>query len=188
MERHASQDEYKKKTILIVLAIIIIAIIATVLVLFYADNKIKETSNGQSISAKKDLTAEEIANLMKEKVENIGTVVVYDETNDLNNLLGRPNQYTSKVTFEDTRLEQSNKDNEFLTEEERKEPTGGTIEVFANKSDMQKRKDYVEQISTSASIFAQYIYSKGNAILRLEHDLTPEQAKVYETAFNEIVK
>lgn len=52
---------------------------------------------------------------------------------------------------------------------------------------MQKRKDYIESISSSASIFAQYIYSNDYVLLRLESELTPEQAQKYETAFNEIM-
>ena len=105
---------------------------------------------------------------------------MYTEETDSNNLLGRPNQYTSKVNFADNRISQ-----EYVEENDAK---GGTIEVFNNKTDMKKRKEYIEQISNSSSIFAQYIYSKGNVLLRLEKDLTPEQAQEYEKIFNQIVK
>lgn len=133
------------------------------------------------------LTAEEIINKMKEKNTNIGKVVVYTEETDLNQLLGRPGQYISKISFEDKRLEQENADNEYLTEEERNEPTGGTIEVFENEKDMKKRKEYIEGFSTS-SLFSQYVYSKGNVLLRVDGDLTPTQAKEYESLLNEIIK
>lgn len=164
--------------IIVVLAIIISAI---------AINK-KESGDTVETNNTEELTAEVITNKMKEKTPNIGKVVVYNEENDLNNLLGRPNQYTSKATFEDTRLEQKNTDNEFLTEEERNEPIGGTIEVFNNETDMNNRKAYIESLSSSASLFNQYIYAKGNVLLRLENDLTPTQAKEYEDIFNEIIK
>ena len=65
--------------------------------------------------------------------------------------------------------------------------TGGTIEVFNNKADMEKRKNYVETLSSSASIFNQYIYANDYAILRLENELTPTQAQEYEKVFNEIM-
>ena len=91
------------------------------------------------------------------------------------------------TTFEDTRLEQVNTDNEYLTEEERNEPTGGTVEVFKDKTDMEKRKSYIENLSSSVSIFNQYIYSNDYVLLRLEHELTPTQAKEYEEAFNQIM-
>lgn len=139
-----------------------------------------ETENGQS--------AEEIINKMKEKNTNIGKVVDYNSETDLNKLLGRPKQYTSKITFEDKRLKQVNLelDKEKFSEAERNEPTGGTIEVFDNETDMKNRKEYIENF-ISSPMFLQYLYSKGNALLRLEGKLTPEQAKEYETIFNEIV-
>ena len=126
------------------------------------------------------MTAEEICNELKNNNNNIGKIVVYTEETDSNNLLGRPNQYTSKVNFADNRISQ-----EYVEENDAK---GGTIEVFNNKTDMKKRKEYIEQISNSSSMFAQYIYSKGNVLLRLEKDLTPEQAQEYEKIFNQIVK
>lgn len=176
--------EKKSKIIIMIIIIAIIAVFVGGIIIF--NNKSTETSTKNS--TKKNLTAEEIVNILKEKVAYIGEYVVYTEETDLNNLLGRPNQYISKITFEDTRLEQVNKDNEFLTEEERKEPIGGTIEVFSNTKDLENRKKYIETLSSSASIFNQYIYSSGNALFRLEKDLTPSQAQEYENVFYEIMK
>lgn len=51
-------------------------------------------------------TAEEISAALKAKGLLIGTVVVYTAETDTNKLLGRPNQYTSKVNFADTSLDQ----------------------------------------------------------------------------------
>lgn len=175
-------------TISITVILCLILIAGTVIVVRKIDEKdvltdemVSEvkTDSKQKVNSK-NATAEEIINLMKEKNSNIGKIVVYNEENDLNNLLGRPNQYTSKIQFADNRLDQS-----YVEENDAK---GGTIEVFNSKEDMENRKKYIETISTQASIFAQYIYSKGNAILRLDTELTPEQAKEYETIFNEIVK
>lgn len=126
------------------------------------------------------LTAEDVVNKLKEKNTNVGTYVVYTEETDLNELLGRPNQYTSKVTFEDTRLEQRSDDSE------NKEPVGGTVEVFNNADDMQKRKDYVASITSSMAVFAEYSYSNEYILLRLNKGLTPSQASEYETILNEI--
>lgn len=63
-------------------------------------------------------TAEEISTALKEKALPIGTVVVYTAEKDTNKLLGRPNQYISKVNFADTTLEQSDP----------KDPKGGSVE------------------------------------------------------------
>lgn len=164
-----------KKQVIIKYSIILAILIATMTLL---------TGCGES---KNTQSAEEIINNMKNENSNIGKVVVYTESTDLNKLLGRPGQYTSKVSFEDKRLEQENANNEFMTEEERNEPTGGTIEVFSNASDMKKRKEYIEGFSTS-SMFSQYIYSKDNVLLRVDGDLTPSQAKEYEELLNKIVE
>lgn len=147
-------------------------------------NKTESVSNNKvtnnTVNIAKNYTAEEIINLMKEKNEKIGKVVVYTEETDKNHLLGRPNQYTSKIQFEDTRVDQS-----YLNEGE---VNGGTIEVFASKEDMENRKSYIQTISSQSSLFTQYIYAKGYAILRLESDITPEQAKEYEELFYQVVK
>lgn len=156
----------------VIIVIAVIAIIGIVGSVFFS-------RKGNAITSK-NMTAEEICNELKNNNNNIGKIVVYTEETDSNNLLGRPNQYTSKVNFADNRISQ-----EYVEENDAK---GGTIEVFNNKTDMKKRKEYIEQISNSSSMFAQYIYSKGNVLLRLEKDLTPEQAQEYEKIFNQIVK
>lgn len=136
-------------------------------------------------TAKQEYTAQEVVNKLKEKNVNIGKIVVYTEETDLNKQLGRPNQYTSKATFEDKRLEQRTYD-EYADEEINNEPVGGTVEVFKTKEDMEKRKKYIEGISSSISMLNQYIYSKDCILFRLESDLTPSQAKEYENIFKEI--
>lgn len=173
----------KKKT---KITIGIVALIAIIIIVIAVMLMFKKGDTQETMA--KAMTAEEIANELKSNISTLGEIVVYTEETDLNNLLGRPNQYTSKVTFEDTRLEQTNKTNEFLTEEQQSEPIGGTIEVFNNEEDMQNRKNYIESISSSMSMLSQYIYAKGNVLLRLDNELTPSQASEYENAFNEIIK
>lgn len=168
--------------------IVIITVITIIGVIFINKNQPQTVNSETQNQTWEKMTAEEIGNKLKEKGLSIGKIVMYTEETDLNNLLGRPNQYTSKIIFEDTRLEQVNANNEFLTDEERNEPTGGTIEIFNNKEDMQNRKNYIETLASSASIFNQYVYSNDYALLRLEHDLTPTQAQEYEKAFNEIME
>ena len=162
------------------IAVVIILIAVILVVIFVNPNN----------TANVKYTAEDIANRLKEKNPNIGRIVVYNEENDMNELLGRQGQYTSKVTFEDLRIEQSNKylDPEYFSEEEINEPIGGTIEVFDNETDMKKRRDYVETISSSMSALVEYIYDEGVYLLRLNKSLTPQQAQEYENLFYEIVK
>lgn len=172
----SKKSERKNNKVIYVIAVIVILIIGALGVFLVNQNKKVSTNNEQS----KNMTAEDICSELKNSNSNIGKIVVYTSENDMNNLLGRPNQYTSKVNFADNRISQ-----EYVEENDAK---GGTIEVFENKTDMEKRKEYIEQISNSSSMFTQYIYSKGNVLLRLEKELTPEQAKEYEEAFYKIVK
>lgn len=169
----------KKETILKATTIIIVILIISLAYVFFTRQN-RTTTTGENVVTNKEMTAEDIANKLKENNNNIGKIVVYTAETDKNNLLGRPNQYTSKVQFADNRISQ-----EFVEEDN---AIGGTIEVFTNKKDMQNRKEYVESISSQASMFAQYIYSKENVLLRLEKDLTPEQAKEYEEDFYELFK
>ena len=108
-------------------------------------------------------------------VEN---VIVYDAESDKNGLLGRPGQYTSKVNFADGRVEQLSEDS----------PVGGTVEVFKNAKDAKTRADYIEKVTEGVSVLRQYQYLHRNVLLRIDYDLTPEQAAEYEKVFLEIFK
>ena len=52
---------------------------------------------------------------------------------------------------------------------------------------MKKRKDYLETITSSMSVFAEYSYAQGVYLLRLNKSLTPAQAKEYEEIFYKII-
>ena len=130
----------------------------------------------EAVQPAKVITAEGICNSIKANIPTMSNIVVYTEETDTNKLLGRPNQYTGKANFADTRTEQLDKDI----------PTGGSVEVFANPQDAKTRETYVDGISKSSPMFTQYLYLKGNVLLRIDGKLTPTQAKEYEAAFSKI--
>jgi hypothetical protein len=103
----------------------------------------------------------------------IQNIIVYTAENDPNGALGHPNQYTSKVIFADTTIEQT----------VGKDPIGGTIEVFNNAADAEKRKKYLDCQDKELSTYTEYSYINGCALLRLYRTLTPDQAAGYEEAF-----
>ncbi len=121
-------------------------------------------------------TAEEISTALKAKGLPVGKVIVYTAETDTNKLLGRPNQYTSKVNFADTSLEQLDPNN----------PNGGSVEFFTSASDARTRKDYIDNIGKQSPMFVEYSYINGTALLRLSKDLTKDQAAQYEKAFKEL--
>jgi len=121
-----------------------------------------------------NMAAEEIVNAFKDAGFPIDNVLVYDEETDPNALLGRPNQYISKVNFADTRIEQW---------DDEENPVGGSVEVFENTADAEARYEYINALSSSSSMFVQYLYLYKNVFLRIDKDLTPDQAAAYESGF-----
>ncbi|MFF7142260.1 hypothetical protein ACFZB5_13560 [Streptomyces nodosus] len=102
--------------------------------------------------------------------------------NDPNHLLGRPNQYTSKVTFTDSRIKASDVEGTEKGDVER----GGAIEAFANAEDAKARAEYIQSVTKSMPALAEYDYVHGNVLVRVSHYLPPAQAAEYKTATNEL--
>ena len=65
---------------------------------------------------------------------------------------------------------------------------GGLVEVFASEDDAETRTEYVEGIGQSGvGPFAEYDYRRGRVLLRIAGNLTPTQAREYETALEKVV-
>lgn len=134
-------------------------------------------SSGTDSAGNQPKTAEQLVSELKSAGLPIGNVIVYDEKTDVNELLGRPNQYISKVNFADNTVEQG---------EDKENPVGGTIETFNNSADLKARKEYVEEITKSSPLFTQYHYVNENYYLRIDGAVTPENAKKYEEEFGKL--
>jgi len=124
------------------------------------------TSN---VMAFNELEAEYIVNELKEEL-SITNIKVFNAKNDPNELLGRPGQYIGKASWKDSRFEDA----------------GGTVEVFKNNSDLQNRKEYLESVFEEYPIYVQYMYVHKNAILRIDKNLTPDQAEEYKVNLNNL--
>lgn len=104
-----------------------------------------------------------------------GTVTA---ANDGNHLLGRPGQYTSKITFTDSRIKAADVEGAEKGDVTR----GGSIEAFATAADAETRAKYVEAVTKSMPALAEYDYVHGTVLVRVSHYLTPTQAGEYKTA------
>ncbi len=124
--------------------------------------------------ARKNYTAGDYVNGFINASLPVDNVIVYDEETDLNELLGRPNQYTSKVNFADTRIPQSDPE----------DPIGGTVEVFNNNDDLQLRKSDLESVEDLYQFI--YVSPDGLALLRISYVLNPEDAEEYVNVLNNI--
>jgi hypothetical protein len=98
--------------------------------------------------------------------------------NDPDHLLGRPNEYTSKVTFSDTRISKADASGQ----EKGAVEQGGAIEAFANSTDAKARKDYIQTITKSFQALAEYDYVYDSVLVRVSQYLTPTQSAAYKTA------
>ena len=103
---------------------------------------------------------------------------VITETNDANDLIGRPGQYVSKVAFADSRLGVP------IDPAEPGNEGGGSIEVFADNADAQVRSDYIQEALQSLGPIAgtEYHYLAGPILVRVTGELPPSVAAEYETA------
>lgn len=115
------------------------------------------------------LKAEEVLNAFKAANLPIEKELLFTAEDDPNKLLGRPNQYTGKASWNDKRVEPLTPDDRSMT-----------VEVFASTDDIENRRKYVESVTKSISPLAVYQYVHKNALLRLSHKLTPTQAAEYE--------
>ncbi|AJF70443.1 hypothetical protein [Streptomyces vietnamensis] len=149
-----------------------------------SDQKNDETKNTGTASAAptkaptKALTASDAFKQLSGKVATAKLSGVVTEDNDPNKLLGRPNQYTSKITFTDSRI----KAEDVAGTEKGSVGLGGAIEVFPTAADAQARADYIQSVTKGMPMLLEYDYVSGTMLVRVSHYLTPTQAADYKTA------
>lgn len=150
--------------------ILTLCLLALILLAGCGTNTVASNSKKAKAKPKIKVTAQLVVNKLKEKegqyMTNISNVTA---ENDPNKLLGRPNQYTEKITWSDSRSQNSNVD--------------CSIELFKNKADADSRKKYLETVIKSMPMLTQYIEQKNNVLIRVDGVLTPSQANEYINVF-----
>lgn len=131
----------------------------------------------------KPKTAEEITQALAQRIPSLTLTKAFTEADDPNHLLGRPNGYTSKTAFADSRVPEAEVEFAKPTDTER----GGGVETFADEAGAKARMDKIQGIGKEMSTLAEYDYQVGGVLLRVSKILTPEQAKEYETALQAIL-
>lgn len=128
------------------------------------------------------LAAEQVSDQLAKAIPSFKTFRVYTEADDPNKLMGRPGGYTSKTAFYDSRISKD----AALGERDDAIIRGGSVEVFESAELATKRYEYVKAIAESSSLFTEYDYVSGTALLRVSKELTPSQAREYEAALKQI--
>lgn len=114
---------------------------------------------------------------------HIKLTVTYTAVTDVNHLLGRPGQYTSKASFSDDLIPAG----DTTGDESGDVDFGGGVEGFASAADRDRRAHYLADVTGAVSAFAEYDYVAGHYLLRLSHYLTPAQASGIEADFSAVV-
>jgi len=124
------------------------------------------------------LTAEQVAIRLLDAKVPLRTTVVYDASNDPNQLLGKPGGYTSKIAFVDTRTHVS------PASVTTKDPVaqGGSIEVFADPAAASSRVQQLRAVSSSSQLLQEFDYQQGGVVVRVSKYLSEAQAKGYQDA------
>lgn len=125
-----------------------------------------------------DMDAEAVAASMKDAGAPLEVIKVYDEESDPNEMLGRPNGYTSKLVFADDRLEN--------TGERPGVEDGGGVEVFDSSERAESRSEEIQDKLESAGLGTEYHYTNEGVLVRVAGELTPDQATDYEEVVGEL--
>jgi hypothetical protein len=123
-------------------------------------------------------SAEEVFNRVAPQVPAASLVKVYTEDDDPNKLLGRPNGYTSKIAFADSRISQA----DIEGAEEDAIERGGSIEVFPDAELAKGRAEYIQGALKNSGLGAEYDYLRGPVLMRVTGNLSPSKARDYESA------
>src|SRR5215216_4085018 len=111
---------------------------------------------------------ESVAAALRASTLPVVDVLVLTPESDPDKLLGRPNQYTDRVSWQDARASGD-----------------ASLEIFSNLASLQARKLLLESRNVQDGRPHEYIYDRPERrmLLRIPRTLTPEQAREYETWF-----
>lgn len=123
-------------------------------------------------------SAQEVMAVISSKIPAAKLVKVYTEDDDPNKMLGRPNGYSSKVAFSDSRIAKSDITGTRPDAIER----GGSIEVFADMEGAAARAKYIQTMLKNTGFGTEYDYISGGVLVRVTGNLTSTEAKEYKSA------
>ena len=140
-----------------------------------------QAGSAPTLSRSPDLSsvgsAEEVFNRVAAQVPAASLVKVYTEDDDPNKLLGRPNGYTSKIAFADSRISKA----DIEGAEEDAIERGGSIEVFRDAELAKGRAEYIQSVLKNSGLGAEYDYLRGPVLIRVTGHLSPSKARDYDT-------
>lgn len=139
-----------------------------------------------------DINTTKIMSKLSGEIASIKDITNFSEANDPNGVLGQENQYSSKSSWEDSRLA------------EHASEYAGTIEVFDNAKDAELREwklnrsaeacdmrftieKYGSAFKEGANCKSYLIIRKNTVVYRLSADFTEDQVNDYKTKLDKII-
>jgi hypothetical protein len=140
------------------------------------------TTRGTLHAAAERLDAAGIMTKLTAAIPTAHKTIEYTAATDKNGKLGRPHQYTSKINFADTRVDQA-KANDSSDGDKTDIAYGGAVEVFATAADAKAWVKYLDGIGQAVGglVTPDYLLRQDRYVLRVSHLLTPDQVGEYKT-------
>lgn len=126
-------------------------------------------------------TADDVTKTLGGKIVTLKPFKTYTAEDDPNHLLGRPNGYSSKTAFTDSRVKADDVEGTKPDAVER----GGSVEVFGDEAGAKARMELIQSVAKGMPAVGEYDYVKGAVLVRVSRYLTPEQAKEYQAALGD---
>ena len=121
-------------------------------------------------------TAHSAARVLMSEVAEVTELLVLDEDNDPNDLIGRPNGYAAATVLFDSRVS--------CAGDEPGVDCGATIEEWPSRKAAQDRSDYIQSLQSGSSILgSEWNTVRGNLLLRVTGDMNPSDAETYAEIF-----
>ncbi len=125
------------------------------------------------------LTASDLADRLKTSIPEVVKMIEITEDNDPNNLIGRPNGYTTAFVIEDSRVGCPESPDGSIGVD-----CGAMVEQWPDHASAQARADYIQRVLKGAPMLGQeYDTVRGDVLLRVSGDLKPSEAERYKEVF-----
>lgn len=133
------------------------------------------TTSQPTTSTTPSADVQSLADDLRQQVPDIVDVLVYDETTDPNNLLGRPTGYLAAASLADRRASGA----EGIGR-------GAVLEVWPTARSAEMRADYIHALQEgNPALGAEYHHLRGEVLLRVSGELPPSADDEYAQAFGD---
>lgn len=141
-----------------------------------SDGPAKSASPAAASDSPVALTAAGVVARLKAAGLPVSNVQTQDERTDPNSMLGRPNGYTGRASFDVPGGDTAGDKYDISR--------GGVVEVWPDAAGAKKRAAYVKQATASMPALTEYDYVHGPVLLRITGGVVPSTARKFKAALS----